>query len=405
MTTLIHSVEGLCDRDLLAHLRRAAATERRATAELIALLMEMDARRLYLAEGCSSLFTYCTQVLHLSEHAAYGRIEAARAARRFAAILARLSDGSINLTTVGLLAPHLTPANHLEVLDDARHKSKREVEQLVAQLNPKPDVQSAIRKLPHSKPEFPREQPRAHTPEPAPRPRPAPPVAGAQTRPADVKPLGPERYKIQFTVGRETYERLRRVQDLTRHTIPNGDPGIIFDRALTLLHAELSKTKFAATDRPRAPHRAQRVSRHIPSVVKREVWQRDGGRCAFSGTHGRCVETGFLEFHHVVPFAEGGETTSRNVELRCRAHNAYEADQWFGPWRSPLLREQRSEYSIDLATRRRAFGDEGGAQEPESLKSYASDRCVRHTSSHPDSVSTQTSRSCPVSALRLPLIS
>ena len=36
----------------------------------------MDARRLYLAEGCSSLFTYCTEILHLSEHAAYGRIEA-----------------------------------------------------------------------------------------------------------------------------------------------------------------------------------------------------------------------------------------------------------------------------------------------------------------------------------------
>jgi hypothetical protein len=43
--------------------------------------MELDTRRLYLGEGCSSLFTYCTQVLHLSEHAAYNRIETARAAR------------------------------------------------------------------------------------------------------------------------------------------------------------------------------------------------------------------------------------------------------------------------------------------------------------------------------------
>jgi 5-methylcytosine-specific restriction endonuclease McrA len=350
MTTLIHSIERLCDRDLLAHLRRAAATERRATAELIALLMEMDARRLYLAEGCSSLFTYCTQVLHLSEHAAYGRIEAARAARRFATVLERLSDGSINLTAVGLLAPHLTPANHLEVLDRARHKTKREVEQLVAQLSPKPDVQPVIRKLLHSKPEFPSEQSRAHPPEPVAQPRPASSVAGAQTRPADVKPLAPERYKIQFTVDRDTYDRLRRVQDLMRHTVPNGDPAAIFARALTLLHDELAKTKFAATDRPRASHRAQPVSRHIPAVVKRPVWQRDGGRRAFSGTHGRCTETGFLEFHHVVPFAEGGETTSSNIELRCRAHNAYEAERWFGPPEPPLLREQRREFLFDVAT-------------------------------------------------------
>ena len=65
--------------------------------------MEMDARKLYLGEGCSSLFTYCTQVLHFSEHAAYGRIEAARAARRFPAILDGLVDGRLTLTAIGLL--------------------------------------------------------------------------------------------------------------------------------------------------------------------------------------------------------------------------------------------------------------------------------------------------------------
>jgi hypothetical protein len=54
--------------------KRLAAGERRATAVLIRSLMELDARRLYLSEGCSSLFTYCTQVLHLSESAAYNRI-------------------------------------------------------------------------------------------------------------------------------------------------------------------------------------------------------------------------------------------------------------------------------------------------------------------------------------------
>src|SRR3989304_2522305 len=73
---------------------------------------EGDARRLHLAEGYSSLFTYCTEVLRLSEHAAYGRIEAARAARRFAVILEMLSEGSVTLTTVGLLAPHLPAENH-----------------------------------------------------------------------------------------------------------------------------------------------------------------------------------------------------------------------------------------------------------------------------------------------------
>ena len=60
----------------------------------------MDERRLYLAQGYSSLFTYCTQSLRLSEHAAYGRIEAARAARKWPVIVELLTDGSMTLTTV-----------------------------------------------------------------------------------------------------------------------------------------------------------------------------------------------------------------------------------------------------------------------------------------------------------------
>lgn len=212
--------------------------------------------------------------------------------------LDRLADGSLHLTAVGLLAPHLTAANHLEVLDSARHKSKRDVEQLVARLRPQPDVQSVVRKLPST------------------------------------------RSLVQDS--RETYETLRCVQDLMRHTIPNGDPSVIFDRALTLLLDRLSRTKLASTSRPHRGRVALARSRHIPALVKREVWTRDGGRCAFRGEQGRCVETGFLEFHHVVPYADGGETSASNIELRCRSHNEYEADQWFGATQSPLVRETRA---------------------------------------------------------------
>src|SRR4026207_623045 len=93
MTIALSSISLLSDDDLLASVKRAAGDERRATAQLIALLMELDTRKLYLGEGCSSLFTYCTQVLHLSEHAAYGRIEAARVARKYPVVLERLQAG------------------------------------------------------------------------------------------------------------------------------------------------------------------------------------------------------------------------------------------------------------------------------------------------------------------------
>src|SRR5438093_12511398 len=135
----------LTDNQLLVHVKALAACGREAPARLIAPLAELDARRLYLGEGYSSLFTYCTRCLRLSEHAAYGRIEAARAARRFPIILEHLADGSINLTTVCLLARHLTPENHEHVLEAARHRSKREVERQLAALQPLPDVAATVR--------------------------------------------------------------------------------------------------------------------------------------------------------------------------------------------------------------------------------------------------------------------
>ena len=73
-------IAALSDDEVVEQLSELAACERRASVALIRSLVEFDNRRLYLREGCSSLFAYCTQVLHLSEGSAYNRIETARAA-------------------------------------------------------------------------------------------------------------------------------------------------------------------------------------------------------------------------------------------------------------------------------------------------------------------------------------
>ena len=336
MTHPTRCLRQLSDDELLLEVKTLAACERDATAQLVASIAELDARRLYLGEGYSSLFTYCTQCLHLSEHAAYGRIEAARAARRWPIILELLSDGTITLTTVCLLASHLTDENHRVVLKAASGKTKREVEQQVAALRPLPHVPSSIRKVPPRQPSGmsddgpsrgssllqPSAVAQANLPSGAP-PRPA----ALSGRAPVVAPLAPDRYKVQFTVTRETHDKLRQVQDLLRHSVPDGDPAVIFDKALTLLLAGLRKKKLGLTDRSRSAAIQNTSSRYIPASVRREVWARDGGQCAFVGTTGRCAERGFLEFHHVVPFAAGGQTTKDNLQIRCRAHNAYEANQ------------------------------------------------------------------------------
>jgi 5-methylcytosine-specific restriction endonuclease McrA len=163
--------------------------------------------------------------------------------------------------------------------------------------------------------------------------RPTPPI---------IVPPAPERYKVQLTITGETHHKLRKVQDLLRHLVPNGDASVIFDRALTTLLQDLERRKVAQVKKPRRPALSETRTRHVPAAVRREVWARDAGRCAFVGTHGRCDERGFLEFHHVIPFAVGGATTAANLQLRCRAHNAHEAREYFGP---PLLREHPVTYA------------------------------------------------------------
>ena len=138
----------LSDDQLLAEADQLAASERTATVRLIAALAEIDTRRLYLGQGCSSLFAYCTRLLHLSEHAAYGRIEAARTTRRWPGVLEMLDTGELTLSSLSLLAPHLSDENYRDVLTRARYRSKREVAEIVAELRPRPDVPPLMRRVP-----------------------------------------------------------------------------------------------------------------------------------------------------------------------------------------------------------------------------------------------------------------
>jgi 5-methylcytosine-specific restriction endonuclease McrA len=327
------SISQLSDDDLLAETARAVADERRGTASLLELLGEVDERRLYLGQSCSSLFTYCTQVLHLSEDAAYYRMEAARAARQFPVILEMIREGALTLAAVKLLRPHLTLDNHRVLLEAARHRSKSEVQYQVACLTPRPDERPLVRKLPAPVPSAVRT---SHPSAPS-----VPLLAdvsatrneiAAPARRSIVAPLAPDRYLLKVTLTAATHARLRRAQALMRHTIPNGDPASVIDHALAHLVQHLERTKFASTTRPR-PRRAagQARSRRVPAGIRREVWKRDDGRCAFVGANGRCHEASFLEFHHVRPFADGGTTTTDNLQLRCRAHNRHEVDVYFGP--------------------------------------------------------------------------
>jgi len=292
---MLESFHGLTDEQLLAEVPILVQRERTATTVLVACLAEFDSRQLYRGQGYASMYDYCTRALHLSEKEAYSRIAAARTVKRFGIALNLLADGALTLTNLTLLAPHLTPENHQALFQAVIHKTKRETQREIAALYPDQ----------------------------------------------------PEMVTWHIDVPVSTDDKLRHAQNLLRHVVPNGDAAAILDRALTDLIANFEKRKLGAVSRPGRARKASGHSRYITAAVRRAVYDRDEGRCTFVGPHGRCPETGFLEFHHLDPYAAGGSNSPSNIRLRCRAHNQMEAERDF-----PLDPESISETGAASPPRR-----------------------------------------------------
>ena len=147
------------------------------------------------------------------------------------------------------------------------------------------------------------------------------------------KPISPGRYKLEFTAGQALHDKLEQLKDLLRHQVPDGDLAVILERAVDLLLDKTLKQRFAQTRSPKQPRSRSRKknSRYVPRAVVREVHERDAGRCTFMSSDGkRCAERGFLELHHFMPFARGGEATVDNLRLVCRVHNALIAEHDYG---------------------------------------------------------------------------
>ena len=343
----------LSDCDLLRRLSELVQQSRRVESELVAHIAEVDARRLYEGQACPSMFAYCTEMLHLSEWEAYHRIAVARATREYPVLLEMLRDGQLHLSGIAKLAPHLTKSNRETVLTRAAHKSKRQIEVLVAELAPRPDVPTVVRKLPERKSTM--------------LPSPAPPakldkhllgpdqvdlqLAPIRQPTKPVEPLAPSRYKVQFTASAGLHEKLQRLRAMTGST----DLAEVIESAVTEKLQRLEAKRYGKTAKPRRNLEdtdTSPSSRYIPAAVKRTVQKRDARRCAFVDQQGRrCNERQRLEFHHRRPFALGGDHSADNIVLMCRTHNGYLAERDYGiekmaSYRHSIVSEPLAVYAL-----------------------------------------------------------
>jgi 5-methylcytosine-specific restriction endonuclease McrA len=328
----------LADVELEVGLRELVARGRQTDARVVAHLAEVETRRLHLKSGAESLFAYCQKRLNLSESQAFYRIVAARAARQFPSIFELLERGDIHLTSLALLNKYLTEENHLDLLNRARGKTKRELLELLANLAPRPNVESTIRKLPARGP-F------------------ASPRAAAAGPTGCLEPLSPTAYRLQLNTTPQLKEKLELARDLMSHANPSGDLAVVVERALDLLISNLNKQRFGElasrrrlTPLPSASHanseagatqlevladETPRKRRHIRNEVRRQLIARDGLCCTFTSEAGqRCLARAFLQIHHAHAWSKGGPDTLDNLRLLCASHNRLLAELEFGQRRA-----------------------------------------------------------------------
>jgi hypothetical protein len=286
------------------------------------------------------------QALHLGEGAAYKHVWAVRLARRYPHVLHAIAEGRVHLSGICELARHLTSANAPELIEAATHKTRREIQLMIAERFPKPDAPTLVMALPGAgvatttsdTSDSATSESNVMQLSCKPSPGKVSPgddgsvcslqaIAPAYPR---ITPIAPARFAMQLTINQETHDLIERAKDLLAHARPGCDVAQVLELALAEFVEKLEKRKFGDTHAPKA-RRALGDSRYIPSQVKRRVAERDCKRCTFVSEKGvRCAAREMLEFDHVKPVARGGRSTVDNVRLRCRAHNQLEAERTYG---------------------------------------------------------------------------
>jgi hypothetical protein len=252
------------------------------------------------------------------------------------------------VTTAAVLAPYLTPETAAGLLAGAAFQSRHEIVQMLAERSRAPVASlvaaaggllvettscqhapvHAISHLTHCDCVLGDIAVAEHAP-----------AHGGVRRRGRVTPCATGDYDVRLSITEAEHAELVRAQALLGHSVPSGDPALIYARAMTHYLAHLEKQRLGVKPGAAAPG-AEPGGRAIPKALRRFVWERDGGRCAFVSADGhRCEETARLEIDHITPVALGDKSTPDNLRLLCSTHNRHEAERLLGKERVQRRRE------------------------------------------------------------------
>jgi 5-methylcytosine-specific restriction endonuclease McrA len=250
--------------------------------QLIDRLQEVDAQKVYEHLGVTSLFSYCVEILKLSEDRAYALIRVARKAVEVPELKAAVSQGELSVAAAKRIASVITPENKTEWIERAKELKQRELDRAIAEVAPAAKVIERV------------------------------------------KPVASDLFEFRCAISKATEAKARRVREVLaqmkrRHLSMAETLEEVFEAFLEK-NDPVRKADRAANRKPR-----QLVSKPvgtIPARVRHEVNRRDGGQCTYVHPQlGRCQNRQWLDLHHIRPRALGGKHGLANLTTLCSAHN------------------------------------------------------------------------------------
>jgi hypothetical protein len=304
MSENFESLRNVRSELLLPRLKDLVRSERKITNEILFYLREVEARKIHLELGFSSLYELCVGELGYSSSSAMRRISAMRLLKAMPEIERKLFEGSVNLSTLNQLQSFIKREEKTEngkiELDDKRellamieNKSQLEVETALAIVSPK----SAI-------------------------------------IPLREKIIAEDLVEIRLVVSKKVRNKIERMKSLNSHR--STDIVDVLERALDLAIEKLESAPKKVKQVSKVIERKAESpdlsnSRYIKRDVVRTVRFRAQNQCEFVSSSGkRCRGTLFLETDHKVPFAKGGRSELYNLQVLCSAHNKLKAQRQFG---------------------------------------------------------------------------
>jgi len=361
LKTYFERLEGLTTEELDHSAEKLVRAEKRNVALVIAHIAEMSRRKGHLERGYKSLFDYCVRRLQLSEGSVARRIQVANVSGRFPQILIALVENRISLTVAGLLAPHLHEENVERLLSDCAGMTKREAEEYLVALRPKPVFAPSIRKAPSPALTVPPTA-RATSPEPSPPQAATLRAPVARFSPTILEPAKPDVFNFRFAADRAFKDKFERLAEVLGVENPLQHMAEIMDRAMDIAldkkdlkrkRARRLLRKSRGGDKP-CPGKVPARSRYIPPHVRELVHERAGYQCEFRGRDGtRCRARTGLQIEHLRAFALRGSHDKKNLRLHCRPHNHLTAERTFG---AAFIQQK-----IDLSRRRPSANGRAGS--------------------------------------------